>query len=391
VKSIVTIGLVALAVALAACGGSDKPPPGALPHLAAPEGRLHLVALPGYVEDGSTDPSLDWVTPFERSTGCQVSSTVASAPDEVVRLMRTGRYDGVSALGDVSGRLVAEHLVSPVNTHLIPSYSQLFPALKGLPGNRVDGVTYGVPNGRFANLLVWRPSEVVTPRDKPISSNMLFDPSLVARYPGGVAAYGNPMFIADAALYLSHHDRDLGIDNVYELDQDQFDAAIALLREQRPNVGVDWRTSGQNVKAFASNRSVVGTAWQVTINGILAKHVKIRAGAPEEGLTGIAESWMISSRARHPNCMYMWINYITGASANAAVAENTAQAPANEHACDLTRDPSWCDTYHAADESLFNRVRLWTSPLRDCGDGRGDVCKTYDDWARAFAEVMSSR
>jgi putative spermidine/putrescine transport system substrate-binding protein len=214
VKSIVTIGFVGLSLALAACGGSDRPPPDELQHLGAPEGQLRLVALPGYVEDGSTDPSLNWVTPFERSTGCQVSTTVASAPDEVARLMQTGQYDGVSARGDVLGRLVADHLVSPVNTHLIPSYSQLFPALKGLPGNRVDGVTYGVPNGRFANLLLWRPSVVVTPRDKPISSNMLFDPSLVARYPGGVAAYGNPMYIADAALYLSHHDHDLGIDNV---------------------------------------------------------------------------------------------------------------------------------------------------------------------------------
>jgi len=81
-------------------GALRKPPPGQLSHLGAEEGALNLVALPGYVEDGSKDPSLDWVTPFERQTGCAVSSTVASAPDDVVRLMRTGRYDGVSARGD---------------------------------------------------------------------------------------------------------------------------------------------------------------------------------------------------------------------------------------------------------------------------------------------------
>ena len=61
------------------------------------EGRLDLVTWAGYVEDGSSDPAVDWVTPFEQATGCQVSARVANTPDELVAMMRDGAYDGASA------------------------------------------------------------------------------------------------------------------------------------------------------------------------------------------------------------------------------------------------------------------------------------------------------
>ena len=243
------------------------------------------MALPGYVEDGSKDPALDWVTPFEKSTGCQVSSTTASSPAEVTSLMHTGNYDGVSARGDVSLGLVADGLVSPLNTGLIPNYAGLFPAVKQLPPNTVGDAHYGVPIGRFANLLLWRTDEVDMPRTHLFAStsSVLFDPALSSQYRGHVTAYDSPMSIADAALYLRKTDPSLGIDNVYELDREQFDAAIAVLRQQRPNIGRYWRDSGQNVRAFDSGATILGPAWQESINRILRVNIKVKADVPERG------------------------------------------------------------------------------------------------------------
>ena len=187
-----------------------------------------------------------------------VSSTVASAPDEVARLMRRGGTTESPHAATSAGRLIADDLVAPVNTDLIPSYSQLFPAIKHQPDNTVDGLTYGVPNGRLANLFIWEPGQVAVPSDEPVSSNLIFDPSMASRYRGSVTAYGNPMYIADAALYLRNHDPDLGIHDIYELDQAQFDAALGLLREQRPNVGRYWTDSAQNVKAFGMGTASSG-------------------------------------------------------------------------------------------------------------------------------------
>ena len=130
------------------------------------------IAWVGYVEDGSTDPNYDWVTPYEKATGCQVNFKQANSSDEMVTLMRTGNYDGVSASGDASLRLVAGGDVAPVNIDLVPNYADLFPALKDQPFNTVDGVHYGIPHGRGANLLTWR-TDVVKPA--PTSWGVVFD------------------------------------------------------------------------------------------------------------------------------------------------------------------------------------------------------------------------
>ena len=94
------------------------------------EGEVNLVAWAGYVEDGSTDPAVDWVTDFEKKTGCQVNVKIGNTSDEMVQLMRTGEYDGVSASGDATTRLIEGDDVSPVNTDLIPNYADVYDALK---------------------------------------------------------------------------------------------------------------------------------------------------------------------------------------------------------------------------------------------------------------------
>ncbi len=146
---LLALGVVAI-LALTACGDDgdsatgtddDKPsgneaapqgftPPDlkALDKLGEPEGEVNIVAWAGYVEDGSTDPAVDWVTPFEEATGCQVNVKTAPTSDEMVNLMKTGQYDVVSASGDASLRLIAAGDVEPVNTDLVPNYVDVFDA-----------------------------------------------------------------------------------------------------------------------------------------------------------------------------------------------------------------------------------------------------------------------
>ena len=171
------------------------------------EGEVNLIAWAGYVEDGSTDPKVDWVSDFEKETGCQVNVKVGNTSDEMVTLMRTGEYDAVSASGDATLRLIEGGDAAPVNTDLIENYADVFPALKDQPHNTVDGVNYGVPHGRGANLLMWHPDEV---KEAPDSWGVVFDEN--SPYKGKVTAYDNPIYIADAALYLKATQPDLGIE-----------------------------------------------------------------------------------------------------------------------------------------------------------------------------------
>jgi putative spermidine/putrescine transport system substrate-binding protein len=380
----VLAGLVALLFAVGCGGGDSDSSNEALQELGQNEGQVNLIAWPGYVEDGSTDPDVDWVTDFEKETGCQVNTKVAATSDEMVTLMRTGQYDGVSASGDATLRLIEGGDVDPVNTDLVPNYADVFPDLKDQPHNTVDGVNYGIPHGRGANLLMWNTQDI---SPAPTSWSAVFDPKEMEAYKGKVTAYDSPIYIADAALYLKETQPDLGIDNPYELDEEQFNAAVDLLKTQGEFVGEYWSDYTKQIEAFANDSSQIGTTWQVIANLLQGEKEPVEAILPKEGATGWSDTWMISSEAEHPNCMYAWMDHIIDPQANAEVAEWFGEAPANEKSCALTADKDHCDTFHAADTEYWKDVYYWTTPTSDCGDDRGDACKDYNDWVQAWTEI----
>jgi putative spermidine/putrescine transport system substrate-binding protein len=379
---------------LAACGGSSggggsnnaAPPVPNVPmqqSVGAGEGALNIVVWAGYAENGSNDKTVDWVHPFQQQTGCKVNVKIGNTSDEMVTLMKTGQYDGVSASGDASLRLVYGGDVAPVNTTLVPNYSTIQPFLKNRVWNSVNGQMYGIPHGWGANLLMWNTAVVKT---APTSWGAVFDPN--SPYKGKVTAYDAPIYIADAALYLKAHQPDLKITNPYALDQKQLDAAVALLKKQRQAVGEYWADYTKEVQAFESGDSVIGTTWQVIANLINSdKKAKVQAIQPSEGTTGWSDTWMISSKAKHPNCMYKWMNYIVSPTVNAQVAEWFGEAPAQSLACAHTSDKNFCAGYHASDKAYSDTLYYWATPTTHCLDGRGNICTDISKWTQEWTAI----
>jgi putative spermidine/putrescine transport system substrate-binding protein len=378
---------VALAVGCSSSpsGSSGQAPPkiDQLKAVGNGEGALNLIAWAGYVENGSNDKTVDWVTPFEKSTGCKVNVTVGNTSDEMLKLMRTGQYDGVSASGDASMRLVYAGDVAPVNTSLVPNYATISPFLKDKSWNSVNGQMYGIPHGWGANLLMYN-TAVVT--DAPDSWGAVFTDA--GKYKGKVTAYDSPTYIADAALYLSKTKPELGIKDPYSLTSEQLDAAVDLLKAQKENISEYWSDYTKEVQAFESGTSVIGTTWQVIANTIGTENkVHVNTVLPKEGATGWSDTWMISSKAAHPNCMYKWMDWITSPEVNAQVAEYFGEAPAQTKACDHTTQKDFCDIFHATDEKFASQLHYWTTPQKACVDGSGDNCTTYDQWVDKWQQI----
>jgi putative spermidine/putrescine transport system substrate-binding protein len=220
----------------------------------------------------------------------------------------------------------------------------------------------------------------------PTSWGVVFDAS--SPYSGKVTAYDSPIYIADAALYLMKTKPELGIKNPYSLDQKQFDAAVALLKQQRKNVGEYWADYTKEVQAFESGDSVVGTTWQVIANLVEAdKKVKIKAVVPSEGATGWSDTWMISAKSQHPTCAYKWMDWIVSPDVNAQVAQWFGEAPAQSKSCDLPDMKEHCQTYHAADKAYADQIWYWTTPTVNCLDGRGAQCVDYGRWTQAWTAI----
>jgi len=349
------------------------------------EGQVNVLAWPGYVENGTTDPAVDWVSGFEKETGCKVNLKTFGTSDEAVKLVQGGGWDVVSASGDATLRLIYGGNAQPLNADLVPNYADVFEDLKLQSFNSVNGVPFGVPHGRGANLLMWNTDKVKTPLD---SWAVTFDAN--SPYAGAVTAYDSPIFIADAAVYLMATQPELGITDPYALDKTQFDAAIALLDQQKALVGEYWSDYTKAIQAFNSGTTAVGTSWQVIANLAKAEGGKIEATKAKEGATGWSDTWMIVKDTPNINCAYKWVNHIVSPEANAAVAEWFGEAPANAKSCALTADKDHCATFHAGDTEYWSDVYYWNTPTTACLDGRTDVqCIPYSEWGTAWSALRS--
>ncbi len=386
--------LVALTIALAACSGvteessltATTPAPATSPFpgpVTDGEGEVRILAWPGYAENGTVDPEADWVTPFTEATGCAATVREIGSSDEAATLMATGAWDVVSASGDITGTLISEQDVQPINTNLLSNYDDLIPELRGMPWNAQDGVVYGVPHGRAVNILVFNPREI---SPAPTSWGITWDPKSVAA--GKVTAYDSPIYIADAALYLMSKEPDLGITNPYALDETQFAAAIELLLNQQRVLLDYWSDFDRQVTELVSGEVAVTGSWQVIANAVAAEGGKVDSVKPKEGATGWSDSWMIGSRTPNVNCAYKWIDWITSPAVNAQAAEFFGEAPANPLACAETRNPDHCSVYFATAPKYWSDVYFWTTPSATCLDGRTQVtCVPYAKWKAAWADL----
>jgi putative spermidine/putrescine transport system substrate-binding protein len=343
------------------------------------EGALSLIAWQGYTEP-------DVVKPFEQQTGCKVSVKYGGTSDEMVSLMRSGNYDGVSASGDASLRLIAGEDVVPIDPALIKNFSDISEALQSPPHNTVGDLHYGVSYQWGANILMFN-TDVVSPA--PDSWGVIFDGT---SYNGKVDAYDGPIYIADAAVYLKSAQPDLGITDPYALTRDQFDAAVDLLKTQRRQIGNYWSSFTAQIQDFKQGSIVIGPTWPYQLNAAKAEGVPVEAVLPKEGATGWADTWMMSSSAKNPNCMLKWMDYATTPEAQAKTAYTFGSAPANPQACTILdkQVKNYCTDYHVTDQEYFDNIAFWKTPLQDCGDDRGLACVDYGEWTTAWTEIKNS-
>lgn len=270
----------ALTIALAFAGQAAAQE--MLKELGEGEGAVSIVAWPGYIERGETDKAYDWVSDFEKETGCKVTVKTAATSDEMVALMNEGGFDLVTASGDASLRLVAGKRVQPVNVDLIPSWKTVDERLQNAPWYTVDGVHYGVPYQWGPNVLMYN-TDVF--KEAPKSWNVVFEEQTLSdgkSNKGRVQAYDGPIYVADAANYLMAHKPELGIKDPYELNEDQYKAALDLLRFQRTLVGRYWHDAAIQVDDFQNEGVVASSSWPFQVNTLVAAKQPIASTVPEE-------------------------------------------------------------------------------------------------------------
>jgi putative spermidine/putrescine transport system substrate-binding protein len=390
-----------LAVALVAC--SDKkpaapaaPPPApaapagpTLPTTLGPaEGQLDIIAWPGYIERGESDKAYDWVTQFEKETGCKVNVKPAATSDEMVALMNKGGYDLVTASGDASLRLVAGKKVQPINPALVPSFKKVDERLQGAPWHTVDGVHYGVPYQWGPNVLMYNTKVFKKP---PTSWSVVFEPQKLPDgkpNKGRVQAYDGPIYVADAALYLMKKRPELGIKDPYELNQAQYAAALEVLRAQKPLTHRYWHDATVQMSDFKNEGVVASSSWGYMVNALQGEKQPVASTIPQEGSTGWADTTMLHAEAKHVTCAYRWMEWSIDPKVQVALGEWFGSVPVVPAACQ-EKAPGGTDVCKVNGFDRFGQIAFWKTPTATCASQ--GTCVPYSQWVTDYIAIMGGR
>lgn len=350
------------------------------------EGKLNILAWPGYVESGLTDPLIDWVTPFQEETGCQVTFRPYSNSNEAISLTQNANFDVVATSSDVLDQFIDQDLVQRINTNLLLNYSDLYEDLRKPNWATIDGKTYAVAQGRSFNSYVYEPQDFTKPITSPDifwqKSDLLSNP----------IAYDLPIYIADAALYLSRTQPELGIENIYALDANQFNVVVEFIKSQR-SLGLTPYPDSIKAKELmqASNYSTA-LIWQSIYSELETQGQDIEYFVPNYGTTGWINSWVIMKDVQNINCAYKWIDWVTSQSVNASISYWFGEAPANSLSCEYIFDEQHCNKFNASDLNFWKKVNYWQTPTDECLDGRTEVkCVPLSVWTETWTKLQADQ
>jgi len=215
---------------------------------------------------------------------------------------------------------------------------------------------------------------------------VILDPRRSGQVQGKISAYDDPIYIADAAIYLKYHDKSLGITNPYELNSKPVRCGRQPAEGAAPlRRGVLVQLPEADLQHSRAQRPG-WQHWQLQYFTLKGKGAPVAASpasqgfVPKEGASGWSDTWMISSQAKHPNCMYMWMNWITSPMANAEVAQYFGEAPAQSRPAirrpfrpqegDRLRPQSTVlQQYHAASPGSGSGVYYWNTHSRTAATG----------------------
>ena len=281
--------------------------------------------------------------------------------DEMVSLMQSGEYDAVSASGDATERLIAGGRSVPSTSARCPATSRSSTTSSCSSGTPSTVSPTGCPMVAAPTCSCATPRR--SARKRPDSWGVMFESGTPAD--GAMSVYDNPIYIADAALYLMATQPDLGITNPYALDETQFAAAIDLLEQQAGLVGQYWaalhRSADRPRRRDRARRDDVAGHRQPGARQ--RSHDRRRqAGRGSDRLVGHVDG--LRRRRRTPTACCCWMDWITSPWANAQVAEWFGEAPSNSESCALTANPDHCSLFHAEETEYWEDVWYWTTRHR---------------------------
>lgn len=307
------------------------------------EGVVNVLTWEGYA-----DPS--FIKPFEEATGCKVSATYVGSNDDFAPKLLAGGgvYDLITPSIDTTSLMIDLGLVEPLDTAAIAGWDSIYPKFREQPGIQRDGAYYGMPYSWGAIVFMYLNDAFPTP---PTSIADLWNKDLA----GKISLWDDKSAIYVAARLNGDMD-------IYNLSDDQIEAAKAKLVEQKPLVRKYWATAGELVDLYKAGEVVISNTWAGYQSNLLAAEgIKVTEFIPKEGAEGWMDSWMVVKDTPNRDCAYKFLNMQLSEAGQCGVANVNGYSAANPVAAKACMTPEQYSALHQDDPAYLDSLLIWTA------------------------------
>ncbi len=136
---------------------------------------------------------------------------------------------------------------------------------------------------------------------------------------------------------------------------------------------------------FKNEGVVASGSWKYQVNALQLEKQPISSTVPKEGATGWADTTMLHTDSKHPNCAYKWMNWSLEPKVQGDVSAWFGSVPAVPAACKgnaLLTDEG-CAANGFDD---FTKIAFWKTPQAD-----GGKYVPYSRWTQDYIAIMGGR
>jgi spermidine/putrescine-binding protein len=307
---------------------------------------LNLLVWQGYADQS-------FVTAFEQSHNCKIKASYMGTSDELVAKLRGGsaaNYDVISPSSDVAAMIVRSNLAEPLDLSKFPEYSKLSAKLRDSSLVKANGKTYGVP-------FMWGPNPLLYDTtafpSAPDSWAILWD----LKFKGKISLWDELSSVYMAAQVLGYDKPDPS--HLYNLSDEELQAAKKKLIEIKPNVRKYWSDGGELTNLFENHEVIIAMGWPLNTVQLRKVNFPIGETIPKENTTGWIDHLMISASSPHKELAAQFLEYMIEAKTQKLVSEVTHYTPANPGASQFLTPEEVKSLHLDNPDAYMQRIYFW--------------------------------
>jgi ABC-type Fe3+/spermidine/putrescine transport system ATPase subunit len=150
------------------------------------------------------------------------------------------------------------------------------------------------------------------------------------KYKGKVSVWDDLSTVYMAAQVLGYDKPDPS--QLYNLSDEQLDAAKKKLLELKPNIRKMWATGGELTNLFVSHEIVIAMGWPLNTADLKKAGFPVGETIPKENTTGWIDHLMITAGSENKELAHKFLEYMVEAKTQKLVTDKTNYVPANPQA-----------------------------------------------------------